>query len=119
MNKRLFVLLALSLSCDSSHKTAPIKAKIPIDTVNKSEAPENCVSEIKECTLYGGSKYGIHHWYKCLTDDEKYNIYAREKYNEKFPWYETKLSEDISEDEFSEWCKVSFINYKWFREETD
>lgn len=128
MNKKSLVLLALSLSCSPQRVANPVQVKVPIYAVGKSEAHPDCISEVKRCTYDSNLRFGVLRGYKCLTKDHTYAIYFKENtvnFNSdiqspsRFLWYETKLSEDLSDDEFSLWCKSSFKAFKRFREETD
>jgi len=126
--KRLIPLLALSFSCNLQPSANPVQQKVPVYSVSKSEAHPDCVSDVKACAYYSGFDFGILNGYKCLTEEGNHAMYFRETVRNRnidIPdykvdrWYKTKLSDEISDEEFSKLCRSSFLNYKRFRMETD
>lgn len=117
--KRLFPLLALTLSCNLHPIANQLPEKIQVHGVSKMQAPSDCVESIRTCSYDSGLRYGTVKLYKCSAD-EGYKMHTREQnMSGNVLWYHTKLSGDLSDEEFSEWCERSFSNYKTFREETD
>lgn len=96
---------------------SPHKYAVPLFSVPAEEAHPNCASETIRCNYY--SDYGLVVVFKCHNSQNQPRIYTSElNSDKKKPWYKRKLRRDINNDTFSEYCKSTFDNYKWFMEET-
>ncbi len=118
-SKMITSLLVIN-SCTPQHKqeTSPNTYPVPLFYAPPEEAHPSCVTEAVYCNYY--SDYGPVFVYKCRDSKNKSVLYTLETtpYKEK-RWYQSTLQQDINNQTFSEYCKNSFDNYRWFMQETE
>ena len=109
--------LTISSCAPQKHEEKPSPYPVPLFQAPPQKAHPSCAAEAVYCNFY--SDYEPLFVFKCHNSQHQPRIYALETtpYKEK-RWYETKLRQDINNQTFSEYCKSTFDNYKWFMQET-
>ena len=124
MQKILGVSLAVVSSCAPRPEfeevpLPPNQYLVPLFVVSSppEELGPDCEDEAVLCNYY--SDYGTIFVFKCENSPQKTRISVSEKniFGEKL-WYHSLLSQNVSNQTFSEYCKSTFDNYYQFRKET-
>ena len=101
-------------------KLPPNQFLVPLFVVSSppEELGPDCENEAVLCSHY--PDYGVVLAFKCENSPQKTRISVSEKniFGEKL-WYHSLLSQNVSNQTFSEYCKSTFDNYIQFRKETE